>query len=37
MGIVGIEGAGLDVQYMRFWAFQLGVVDLLKKALSSEG
>lgn len=35
LGIIGTQGAELDVEYMREWADRLGVRDLLEKALSS--
>lgn len=34
LGIIGTQGAGLDVGYLREWAGPLGVQDLLEKALS---
>lgn len=35
LGIVGTQGAELDVEYLREWADLLGVRDLLEKVLSS--
>lgn len=35
LGIVGTQGAELDVEYLREWADQIGVRELLEKALSS--
>jgi hypothetical protein len=32
-GIIGAQGGGLDLSYMRGWADRLGVRDLLEKAL----
>lgn len=35
LGIVGTQGAALDVEYLNAWADRLGVRDLLEKVLSS--
>ena len=35
LGIVGTQGAALDVEYLKVWADKLGVRDLLEKVLSS--
>jgi hypothetical protein len=35
LGIVGTQGAALDVEYLNAWADTLGVRDLLEKVLSS--
>jgi hypothetical protein len=35
-GIIGAQGARLDVAYLRIWADQLGVRDLLEQALASD-
>jgi len=35
LGIIGTQGAELDVEYLREWAAYVGVRDLLEKALAS--
>lgn len=31
-GILGTQGSGLNVEYLRFWAERVGVLDLLERA-----
>ena len=35
LGIIGTQGAGLDIEYLREWGDRLAVRDLLEQALSS--
>jgi hypothetical protein len=34
LGVLRVQGAALDVEYMRRWATALGTSDLLERALS---
>jgi predicted nucleotidyltransferase len=37
LGIVGTQGSGLDVEYLRDWAMRLEVSDLLERLLGEAG
>jgi len=34
LGVVSVQGDGLDLRYLREWAEYLGIPDLLEKALA---
>jgi hypothetical protein len=34
VGVMKVQGAALDLGYLKKWAYELGLSDLLKKALS---
>ncbi|MDQ3907203.1 MAG: hypothetical protein M3268_02550 [Acidobacteriota bacterium] len=36
-GVVGAQGASIDVAYLREWANRLGVIDLLEQVLGAAG
>jgi len=37
LGVLKVQGARLDLDYLKLWARQLGIVDLLQKALEEAG
>jgi hypothetical protein len=36
MGVIRVQAATLDLDYLRTWAAELGVLDLLEEALSGK-
>jgi hypothetical protein len=36
LGIIQVQADRLDLDYLRHWAVELGVTDLLEKALTTE-
>jgi hypothetical protein len=37
LGVIKVQGAHIDIEYLRLWAGQLGVLDLLERALGAKG
>lgn len=37
LGVLGAQGKSLDLAYLRHWASELGVFDLLEQALNEAG
>lgn len=35
-GIIGAQGSNLDIEYLRAWAKELNVIDLLERALATQ-